>query len=266
MRFFINPTENQEKTMFYNKHWAIEVKQDEIQRYIHDPHVLPHLKRVKQLGTNKFLILISQKSYEEIKGDKNLQLFKVDVPAFQPETEEQIEEAQKAWPVIYKKDNKEIILPGCYFTIEEDAKELKEKIRKYKTEHECVRFCKFYYDNTNLSDSIEQSNMLLENFKENFKENLIENGIDSSDNSDVFSGHILLSTISDISKNTSGYLCTGMSLLLDTEPCYSCAMALVHGRVLNVFIAHKRNGGIFSKYKFNHNKNTNHRFNVYFYN
>ncbi|KRH92043.1 Subunit of tRNA-specific adenosine-34 deaminase, partial [Pseudoloma neurophilia] len=78
--------------------------------------------------------------------------------------------------------------------------------------------------------------------------------------------HSILECISTISKengkNKQGYLCTGMDIFLSNEPCQSCAMALIHGRIKRVFFI-KSNTGIFEKQFFHQNKSFNHRFEVY---
>ena len=81
-------------------------------------------------------------------------------------------------------------------------------------------------------------------------------------------GHAILKAISHVSRLKFGYLCTGYTAYLFTEPCLSCAMALVHGRIKNVFVYSKRSQDGFSSFshlKFNYNKFLNHRYNVYFY-
>jgi len=84
--------------------------------------------------------------------------------------------------------------------------------------------------------------------------------------SEYISGHAITDCISNVSKLKEGYLCTGFSAFLYQEPCFSCAMALVHGRIKNVFCFKKGGDYPFSKHKFNYNEFLNHRFDVYFYN
>ncbi|KAI5155003.1 tRNA-specific adenosine deaminase 3, partial [Enteropsectra breve] len=76
-------------------------------------------------------------------------------------------------------------------------------------------------------------------------------------------GHAVLDAVSEISKSKRGYLCTGYSAYLLNEPCVGCAMALVHGRIKNVFVLHMKSNGPFSEMKLNSNRKLNHRYNVY---
>ncbi|ORD98766.1 TAD3 [Hepatospora eriocheir] len=89
------------------------------------------------------------------------------------------------------------------------------------------------------------------------------------DDDDFLFGHSILKCVSYVSSKKlnyeKNYLCTGLYCFLYNEPCTSCAMALVHGRIKKVFIVNQ--SGVyktFSKFKFNFNKNLNHRFKVYF--
>ncbi|EOB12687.1 hypothetical protein NBO_380gi001 [Nosema bombycis CQ1] len=83
------------------------------------------------------------------------------------------------------------------------------------------------------------------------------------DTNDIL-GHAILNAISDVSQQEINYLCTGLDAYLSHEPCISCAMALVHGRIKRVFIKNKRKNGPFTKYKLCYNENLNHRYPVYF--
>ena len=78
-------------------------------------------------------------------------------------------------------------------------------------------------------------------------------------------GHGILDAVSAVSKSRRGYLCTGYDAFLYREPCLSCAMALVHGRIKRVFCLQKRKDGAYSGSRFNYHRALNHRYNVYFW-
>lgn len=78
--------------------------------------------------------------------------------------------------------------------------------------------------------------------------------------------HPILELISITSKKNASigvnYLCTGMDVFLSREPCQSCAMALIHGRIRRVFY-YKSMTGVFEKKFFHEIKSFNHRFQVF---
>lgn len=78
--------------------------------------------------------------------------------------------------------------------------------------------------------------------------------------------HSILTTISQISQQNSNsgtnYLCTGLDMFLIKEPCESCAMGLVHGRIKRVFYL-ERNTGVFENNYFHQIESFNHRFEVF---
>ncbi|CRH03678.1 cytidine deaminase, putative [Plasmodium relictum] len=64
---------------------------------------------------------------------------------------------------------------------------------------------------------------------------------------------------------TDQYLCTNYCAYLSHEPCFMCAMAMVHSRIKCVVFdeVNKENGALFSKEKLHCLKNINHHFKVY---
>lgn len=61
------------------------------------------------------------------------------------------------------------------------------------------------------------------------------------------------------------YLCTGLDLYLDSEPCVMCSMALVHARIGRVFyrLSRPETGGLGSIAKMNCINSLNHSFQVF---
>ena len=82
-------------------------------------------------------------------------------------------------------------------------------------------------------------------------------------NTDNVLGNGIFKGVDYVSRKRYGYLCTGFDAFILDEPCLSCAMALLHGRIARVFCLN-RSEGVFSKDRFNFNKNINHRYDVYF--
>ncbi|CAD27072.2 hypothetical protein [Encephalitozoon cuniculi GB-M1] len=83
------------------------------------------------------------------------------------------------------------------------------------------------------------------------------------DTDDVL-GHSVLRAVEEVSKAQVSYLCTGLDAFIPREPCLSCSMAFVHGRIKRVFCVKRVSGGPFSGLKINYNKSLNHRYPVYF--
>lgn len=209
-------------------------------------HILEHLKRVKRMG-NKILMLKHQGVREIPNG------VVVAIPEFKPVTLAQFEIARQIWPCHFYNQFEEVIDQS------ESWKRMTETLIFYKSifgkgdrsegskisgamdvpDHFCSGVCTIFDGSSMLHKAFDHEYVL---------------------------GHSVSDCVSMVSRNGNGYLCTGYSAFLYQEPCISCAMALVHGRIKRVF-CHKRGlwSQPFSKMKFNYNKNLNHRFNVYFY-
>lgn len=82
----------------------------------------------------------------------------------------------------------------------------------------------------------------------------------NSKNDDTLENCISNSVIS-----SDQYLCTNYYAYLTHEPCFMCAMAMVHSRVKCVIFdkVNKQNGALFSKGKLHCLKSLNHHFKVY---
>lgn len=134
MDFCKNLSKNQERRMYKVKHKAICVSKNEINNYIEYKCTHFYLKKIKQLDSDNFLILIS-KNFEK-------EFLLVDVPAFQPETKEQIEAAAKIWPCIYKKEQKDVISTEKIQIIKREGNIFLNKSEKYFDKNsECVCKC-----------------------------------------------------------------------------------------------------------------------------
>ena len=191
-----------------------------------------HLKRVKQTQDGNLILLSPSKSIIS-----NEQSIIVDIPLYIPYTREQYEIARDVWPCSYKKYKIDKIN-------EKQAKEMINELIKYekRVKNEiCASICI-------IADGCEILSI-------------------EEDRDDLF-GHSVLNAVSKVSKMKKGYLCTGFEAYLLNEPCLSCAMALVHGRIKRVVCKNKGTSyerKPFSMQIFNYNESINHRFDVYFY-
>lgn len=61
------------------------------------------------------------------------------------------------------------------------------------------------------------------------------------DRDDILS-HGILSAVTAVSQLQIDYLCTGLDAFVLNEPCLSCSMAFVHGRIRRVFYVHDGTG------------------------
>ncbi|EEQ81243.1 hypothetical protein NCER_102439 [Vairimorpha ceranae BRL01] len=154
----------------------------------------------------------------------DFETIKIKIPHKQAYTEEQYLKYKEVWPCIfYKKKEKEI-----------SHEYVKKWIQKFTSETKGL--CLIVKEDVLLSFTYNTDNVL-------------GNGI--------FKG------VDYVSRKRYGYLCTGFDAFILDEPCLSCAMALLHGRIARVFCLN-RSEGVFSKDRFNFNKNINHRYDVYF--
>lgn len=229
---------------------AIEVLPEDISILIkaEDNGPIPdHLKRVKKNG-NKMLMLKCQGIHKIPNG------IAVKIPKYKPITQTQFEIARRIWP--------------CHF-----YNQFEESISQAQCEKRMLETLEFYRSTFNQESSGNCSSMpyngrdMLNSFCSGvcliFNEsNLLHKALDH----EYILGHSVSDCVSEVSKIGGGYLCTGYSAFLYQEPCVSCAMALVHGRIRRVFCYRRGSGKCpFSKMKFNYNRYLNHRFDVYFY-
>lgn len=204
-----------------------------------------HLKRVKKEG-DRILMLKCQGIRKIPNG------IAVKIPEARPITQTQFEIARKIWPChFYNQFEEAINQAQC-------KKRMLEALEFYRSIFNYKLHCK---DQKSIGGSV--ANHFCSGVCLIFNEvNLLHKSFDH----EYILGHSVSDCVSEVSKLKGGYLCTGYSAFLYQEPCTSCAMALVHGRIKAVF-CYKRGSGEcpFSKLKFNYNRSLNHRFNVYFY-
>lgn len=187
-----------------------------------------HLKRVKK-DNKEILVLYSLGKMEIPNG------LTVMVPRFKAHTKSQYNEARNYWPCNYFQIYDENIDQQL---CKKNMETLLNYYNKDMDDHYCSGICMIYDEDS-----------------------LISVGEDT----EYIFGHGIIKCISNISSSKRGYLCTGYTAFIYREPCYSCAMAMVHGRIKRVFC---NNAGTkvspFIGNKFNYNENLNHRYNVYF--
>jgi tRNA-specific adenosine deaminase 3 len=226
-------TIEEEREMTSIDAYAIEIKQEDIHNKIKEPYFgeyLRFLKKIKRTSENKILLL------KGVGTPPSDAFVHVKIPSFEPITKEQYDKATEIWPCHFYGRFQEKIDEN------ETNKQLEmflEQLIKNKCNYTfCSGLCTIFDENEHISTSVDQSYIL---------------------------DHGIMNCISEVSRSKRGYLCTGYVAFIYREPCTSCAMALVHGRIKRLYVIKKVEDGPFSKYKMNYNKNLNHRFNVYFY-
>lgn len=243
--------DEEERKMEFTEGIAIEIKEHEISQRIKEKHeIIPrYLKRIKkeciQSADSPIQKIYLLKSVTENKNSISSNDLKEDevivkIPAFEPITKEQFQDANNVWPSHFYN----------HITEDIDQKSINEKLS--------IFFDRFVDYLIKQSNTVEFCSSICMIFDEN---KLISTEFDE----DFIIKHAIITSIRSVSMSKRGYLCTGYTAFLFQEPCLSCAMALVHGRIKNVFILRRLNEGSFSKYKLNYNRFLNHRFNVYFY-
>lgn len=219
--------------MSFSPAYALNIQLEDIPVLIKSlPAVLPgYLKRIKKSST--ILLLMG------IGPPPSSHFTQVSVPSFQPITPLQFIDANSAWP--------------CYF-----LKPCVEKLTSAFTD--CI------IDTTLLALSTHRTCLEATGYCSGTC--LIFDGttlIAHSTDTGFIINHAVITAISAVSRSKRGYLCTGYNAVLFREPCTSCAMALVHGRIKRVFVLCPGKNGPFSALKLNYNNNLNHRYLVYMY-
>lgn len=229
--------------MVFTDALAIEIKEECISEMVKEKYggeyqrYLKKIKKIRDGDETRVLLLKEAGSAEGVSaGD----VVRVMIPAFEPVTREQYDIANSVWPCYFysryeeKIDEKEV---------NSQADILIDKIFEYGIERidcscYCSGLCLIFDRHELIASSVDQ-------------EPIIRHGITNC--------------VSKVSRSKRGYLCTGCTAFLYREPCMSCAMAFVHGRIKRVFVLKKTVDGSFSRHKLNYNRALNHRFNVYFY-
>lgn len=172
---------------------------------------------------DKLHVLI-EKQKEDVRYD--YEHIVVDVPKHKPLTDEQFKLSNSIWP--------------CYYQI------VNEKLPYF--DPDIANRLKFL-------DGICSGHAI-------FVDKLRNIVYEKFDNNTMF-GHAIFTGIEKISRKTEGYLCNKLDLYIASEPCISCAVALIHARIDNVFVLKCRNKGVYTDLKLNYTKNVNHKYNAY---
>ncbi|KAI5170965.1 hypothetical protein NEFER03_0367 [Nematocida sp. LUAm3] len=204
------------------------------------------LKRAKFSEETKNLMVllfsdeILRKSKELINGKieeagiSNCEVEEIDIPVEDPEEEELRKKACEVWPSSFHPVKKPHLSS--------------ETLKRVKSVLEIEKFSK---NNIECSTS---AYILRENSYEKYL-----------GNTDRLLKHPVLSLIRDTSKKTEGYLCTDRIVILSSEPCLVCGMALLHSRIKKVFIIGAfSHDAPFSSHYLHDISQLNHRFLVYF--
>ncbi|ADM12225.1 uncharacterized protein Eint_090960 [Encephalitozoon intestinalis ATCC 50506] len=235
------------------KGYAVRTSKHEIKRFLRSMEYrrLPrHLKRIKTWNEDLLVLvdiveecdpidsvanlveeMVKEGFGSKLSGRRQESLIEtVSIPKYQPLTDSQYVESAKLWPCIR----------SCRFEEELDDDYIGSMVRVLKTKRSmaiCTGACIIADGKQELSIHEDTDNVL---------------------------GHSILKAVEEVSKAQILYLCTGFDAFILKEPCLSCSMALVHGRIKRVFCLKRDPEGPFSRIKINYNKNLNHRYPVYF--
>lgn len=240
--------------------YAVRTPKDDVQRFLKEisyTRIPKHLKRIK-LCDDTLLILVEM-VHEDNNIDRVLSMVKrivrngfgkgllladdsgpeglieiVKVPKHQPETMSQYKESRTIWPCI--RSHRTAESPDLEYV----SRVLNVLVGESRgCEVVCCGVCVIAAPDGILSVKKDTDNML---------------------------GHSILQAVEEVSKSQAGYLCTGLDAFILREPCLSCSVGFVHGRIKRVFCIHEDTQGFrpFSIFKINYHRSLNHRYQVYF--
>lgn len=236
------------------KAYAVRTSKSDVKRFLRQMEYkkLPmHLKRIKPCGTG-LLVLIDlvqdDDSLEKVTDlvtkmtregfgpgpssvDPMSLIEQVDVPKHQPHTDTQYVESTLLWPCIRLQTPIEDL----------DLKYIKRMVEILRSRESTLAVCT---GACIIADG--------------------ENVVSIHKDTDNILGHSILKAVEEVSKAQVSYLCTGLDAFVLKEPCLSCSMAFVHGRIKRVFCIGNTLGGPFSGLKINYHRSLNHRYLVYF--
>lgn len=228
------PTHEEEREMQFIEATALEVHSSSVSETVKSFSKFPiprHLKRVNSSQKPSYMLVLMSLGPATLPGFTT-----VLVPAFEPITKKQYDSACSVWPCNFYNHFEQPLDQDLAF----------RQVRTFLSHLEttclpsfCCGLCMIFDHDVLLSTNID---------------------------SELILGHAILKSVSDVSRSKRGYLCTGYTAILYEEPCLSCAMALVHGRIKNVILIKKVQNRAFSHHRLNYNKYLNHRYNVYLYN
>lgn len=196
-----------------------------------------HLKRIKKTELpGCVLVLVGHKhtlSEEDLRAFGRYRAVDVCVPKSMPVTQKQNTECQRHWPCYYF--SREIYPDVCASYVKGMFSDLAGCFQKL-SEVPCSGVCMVCVDGTVVHSEADTDNVM---------------------------GHAVMKSVSAVSRQKRGYLCTGLDAFVYREPCTSCAMALVHGRISRVFFVEKSPQGPYSHLRLCYNRSINHRYPVY---
>ncbi|EHY65798.1 tRNA-specific adenosine deaminase 3 [Nematocida ausubeli] len=182
----------------------------------------------------------SHKQFIESLGVDTETLFPAYIPIKEPKTEVEINAAIKQWPCSVKVGAPETTEVPHY---------IQRLVTTQSKKQEACAVSATILEDTEFSGS--HAHTIFAN----------------TDTPDSFFQHSVIRMVKTISRSTSDYLCTGRTVILSSEPCLVCGMALVHGRVKRVYIAGIESpDGPYTKQSIHQNSALNHRIDVYMIN
>ena len=256
---------------------------------------LSHLKRVKpSIDSSLDFIICSEeyKTIEELSNDIVISNFLTNVriekvPAFNPLTKIQFQQASIFWPCTFHEDKKtKELIEGKNI-----SKEKRRHIQNYfsilnSREQSCKKNCCLVvnpksetilatsFDCSSKTDSLQHSVMVaLDMIAKLQGAGAYENLIYAKDKGRKET--LAVMTDADVKQCKSyfdeddnvleGYLGTDLELYSIVEPCIMCSMALLHSRISRLFFQkhNPQSGGLSSVFKLHTEEGLNHHFEVY---
>lgn len=196
-----------------------------------------HVKRVKKSEQPGMVLVLV--GFKHALRDCDMEIFfkykavDVMVPKDMPVTQRQSAECQKHWPCYYF--CRKVFPEVSASHVEGAFADLLGRFRALRDIF-CSGTCMISLDGAVLHSEVDTDNVV---------------------------GHAVMKSVSAVSRRGIGYLCTGFDAFVYREPCTSCAMALVHGRISRVFFVEERPHGPYSHLRLCYNKSINHRYPVY---
>lgn len=174
----------------------------DIIQLVKDIKIPAYLKRVKPVDDWMYVLVTSHNHKSLSKYDT----IKINIPHKPAYTQDQYNQYKEIWPCVFYREKEEFI----------DHRYVKKWIN-YLINLEITEICSGCC-------IIVNGDSLLGSYTD--KDNIL--------------GHSIFACVDFVSRSQFGYLCTGFDAFILNEPCLSCSMVFVHGRIKRVFCVKKK--------------------------